>query len=409
MNQGALGPNLLLVKKLGEGSFSEVYEVHNKKNNDIYAVKSIKQSYKTLEEIKKIPEISTLTALKGNPFIVKMVDVLYDFERHLLAIVFEKLDINLYEFMCEVGCPLPEELALLITYQILKGLHALHQLNLFHRDIKPENCMINRNTFEVKIVDFGSVRHVEATGPYTEYVSTRWYRAPECIMTSGSYSKEIDVWAVGCMLYELLRNTPMFPGKNEVDQINMINEVIGTPSADVLKMFKQNPNNQIDFDFPPRKKQDLKNLLPDISNSTVDLLDKLLIYNPLDRIRVETALEHPAFTKMLQADQLWTKMGQRCPFSLFYINGPILIPKLRTVLTPKAVKEPQKGEDVKHVKILNARKQAAQRIRVYNKLHPKVSARPSYMPQSFKPTLVMPNLKKNTAVALPAISVNSLH
>ena len=311
-----------VLAKLGEGSFAEVFKVKSLKDNQLYAIKRLKKRFRTHEEVNNLPEVTSLSLLQGHPNVVKLYDVLFDSSSGYVALVFELMDYNLYEYVKVLGRACNEEQSLLFIYQLLKGVSYMHSKNLFHRDVKPENCMVNKETMELKLVDFGSTRPASGAQPYTEYVSTRWYRAPECILTSGSYSKEVDVWAVGCMLYELLTTRPLFPGKHELDQITRIHQVVGTPSRDVLAQFRKNPNTQISFSFPTRHPQDFRKLLSgvQVSNNTLDLLSKLLTYDPRERITAQQALNHPCFEKFVAIDERWKYSGENIPFPLFYRN-----------------------------------------------------------------------------------------
>lgn len=103
----------------------------------------------------------------------------------------------------------------------------MHRKGIFHRDIKPENILIKGNL--VKVADLGSCKGRHSPAPYTDYISTRWYRAPECLMTDGYYNEKMDIWGFGCVLFELITKKPLFPGKDELDQIHKIHNIIGTP------------------------------------------------------------------------------------------------------------------------------------------------------------------------------------
>lgn len=111
----------------------------------------------------------------------------------------------------------------------------MHKRGIFHRDIKPENILLLND--QIKLADFGSCKGIYSEHPYTEYISTRWYRAPECLLTDGYYDQKMDIWGVGCVLFEISSLFPLFPGTNELDQIHRIHNILGTPDKTVLERF----------------------------------------------------------------------------------------------------------------------------------------------------------------------------
>ncbi|XP_053459112.1 MAPK/MAK/MRK overlapping kinase isoform X3 [Nycticebus coucang] len=133
--------------------------------------------------------------------------------------------------------PLSEKKIMYYMYQLCKSLDHMHRNGIFHRDVKPENILIKQDV--LKLGDFGSCRSVYSKQPYTEYISTRWYRAPECLLTDGFYTYKMDLWSAGCVFYEIASLRPLFPGANELDQISKIHDVIGTPAQKTLTKFKQ--------------------------------------------------------------------------------------------------------------------------------------------------------------------------
>lgn len=315
-----IGPDFRVTAKLGEGSFAEVFKVKSSHGNEYFAVKRLKKRYRSIEEVNRLPEILALKALQGHQNVIRLVDLIYDNNNGYVAMAFELMDCNVYELITDHKKPFDERTSLLLIYQLLKAVAFMHSKNLFHRDIKPENCMVNKDTMTLKLCDFGSTRGLSSNAPYTEYVSTRWYRAPECILTSGSYGPEVDEWAIGCMLYELMTSRPLFPGKHEVDQIGRIHNLLGTPAREVLAQFKRNPNTQISFAFPQRQAQDLHKLLPRASQGTIDLLHALLIYNPCERISAVDALKMPCFDELRAADAEWSRGSQGIPFGIFFLR-----------------------------------------------------------------------------------------
>ena len=160
--------------------------------------------------------------LQPHPHIITLEEVLYDQPTGRLALVFELMDQNLYEVIRGRRHYLSPQLIKIYIYQLLKGLEHMHKRGIFHRDIKPENILVDHNCdFDkgLKLADFGSCRGIYSKQPYTEYISTRWYRAPECLLTDGYYGPEMDLWGVGCVFFEITSLYPLFPGTNELDQM----------------------------------------------------------------------------------------------------------------------------------------------------------------------------------------------
>ncbi|KAH0785069.1 CMGC family protein kinase [Histomonas meleagridis] len=211
------------------------------------------------------------------------------------------MDKNAFEVMSQRNGPLSVFQALQLTYQILSALKYIHSKNIIHRDIKPENCLVNPYNMELKLGDFGSAKDLNQVTELTEYISTRWYRPPECILSHGSYGPGIDIWATGCILYEFLTNYPLFPGKTSIDQINRIHRILGTPTKQTLsKLCPPNKLKTLDFEFIKYPKQKLSKILPKAEPVVLDLLSKLIAYVPSERITADEALKHPAFNILQQ-------------------------------------------------------------------------------------------------------------
>jgi renal tumor antigen len=188
----------------------------------------------------------------------------------------------------------------------MKALDHMHKKGIFHRDIKPENILIESSSSEqgrgLKLADFGSCRGIYSKQPYTEYISTRWYRAPECLLTDGYYGPEMDLWGAGCVMFEITSLYPLFPGQNEVDQIARIHKVLGTPTAEGLAKFKSRGASHISFDFPPQRGVGIPQLVPHASADAIDLMVKLLKYDASERITAREAMRHPYFKDVREAE-----------------------------------------------------------------------------------------------------------
>ncbi|CAG8954888.1 hypothetical protein HYALB_00009938 [Hymenoscyphus albidus] len=181
-------------------------------------------------------------------------------------------------------------------YQTLRALKAMHSANVLHRDLKPSNLLLNANC-DLKVCDFGLARSAASqednSGFMTEYVATRWYRAPEIMLTFKEYTKAIDVWSVGCILAEMLSGKPLFPGKDYHHQLTLILDVLGTPTMEDYYGIKSRRAREYIRSLPFKKKVPLRTLFPKTSDLALDLLEKLLAFNPVKRITVDEALQHP--------------------------------------------------------------------------------------------------------------------
>ncbi|XP_046595366.1 glycogen synthase kinase-3-like [Neodiprion lecontei] len=194
-----------------------------------------------MSEILESPEVIAMRKISRHPNILYMVESHYDPLPGKVTLIFELMDMSLYDLMkARKGRALTEDRVKIYLYQLLKGLEHLHKHGIFHRDIKPENILLKGDV--VKLADLGSIRGIYSRPPYTEYISTRWYRSPECLLTTGFYGPKMDVWATGCVFYELLTLKPLFPGSNEVDQITKIHSILGTPHARLVAKFRRQEN-----------------------------------------------------------------------------------------------------------------------------------------------------------------------
>ncbi|XP_024204342.2 MAPK/MAK/MRK overlapping kinase isoform X6 [Pan troglodytes] len=260
--------NYKAIGKIGEGTFSEVMKMQSLRDGNYYACKQMKQRFES------------------------------DRKSGSLALICELMDMNIYELIRGRRYPLSEKKIMHYMYQLCKSLDHIHRNGIFHRDVKPENILIKD---VLKLGDFGSCRSVYSKQPYTEYISTRWYRAPECLLTDGFYTYKMDLWSAGCVFYEIASLQPLFPGVNELDQISKIHDVIGTPAQKTLTKFKQ--SRAMNFDFPFKKGSGIPLLTTNLSPQCLSLLHAMVAYDPDERIAAHQALQHPYFQEQRKTEK----------------------------------------------------------------------------------------------------------
>ncbi|XP_011887002.1 PREDICTED: serine/threonine-protein kinase MAK [Cercocebus atys] len=213
------------MRQLGDGTYGSVLMGKSNESGELVAIKRMKRKFYSWDECMNLREVKSLKKL-NHANVIKLKEVIR--ENDHLYFIFEYMKENLYQLMKDRNKLFPESVIRNIMYQILQGLAFIHKHGFFHRDMKPENLLCMGPEL-VKIADFGLARELRSQPPYTDYVSTRWYRAPEVLLRSSVYSSPIDVWAVGSIMAELYMLRPLFPGTSEVDEIFKICQVLGTP------------------------------------------------------------------------------------------------------------------------------------------------------------------------------------
>uniref|UniRef100_A0A803KZD7 Protein kinase domain-containing protein n=1 Tax=Chenopodium quinoa TaxID=63459 RepID=A0A803KZD7_CHEQI len=177
-------------------------------------------------------------------------------------------------------------------YQILRGLKYIHSAGVLHRDLKPSNLLMNANC-DLKIGDFGLARTTSETDFMTEYVVTRWYRAPELLLNCSEYTAAIDIWSVGCILGEIMTREPLFPGRDYVHQLKLVTELIGSPDDSSIEFLHSDNAKRYVRQLPQYPRQQFSVKFPNASPLAIDLLEKMLVFDPSKRITVHEALCHP--------------------------------------------------------------------------------------------------------------------
>ncbi|XP_027860634.1 serine/threonine-protein kinase MAK isoform X2 [Xiphophorus couchianus] len=278
------------LKQLGDGTYGSVLMGRSNESGELVAIKRMKRKFYSWEECMNLREVKSLKKL-NHANVVKLKEVIR--ENDHLYFVFEYMKENLYQLMKDRRKLFPESVIRNISFQILQGLSFIHKHGFFHRDMKPENLLCMGPEL-VKIADFGLAREIRSKPPYTDYVSTRWYRAPEVLLRSSTYSSPIDLWAVGCIMAELYTLRPLFPGNSEVDEIFKICQVLGT-----VKKMDWPEGYQLasamNFRFPQCVPTNLKTLIPNASKEAIALMQDFLQWDPKKRPTAVQALRYPYF------------------------------------------------------------------------------------------------------------------
>ncbi|KAJ7591385.1 kinase-like domain-containing protein [Mycena floridula] len=294
------------VKELGQGAYGCVVAARHRRSGEGCAIKKITNiNTKRILTKRCLREIKLLHHFRGH----KNITCLYDMD-----IVFQPNgnfdEVYLYEELMEAdlhaiirsGQPLTDAHFQSFLYQTLCGLKYIHSANVLHRDLKPGNLLVNADS-ELKICDFGLARGYTPGGGtskaagnqgfMTEYVATRWYRAPEIMLSFANYTTAIDVWSVGCILAELLGGKPIYKGRDYVDQLNQILHYLGTPSEDTLRRVGSPRAQDYIRSLPIKPRVPFSTLFPHGNPLAIDLLSQMLCFDPAKRISCDQALNHP--------------------------------------------------------------------------------------------------------------------
>lgn len=277
----------VVLQQLGDGTYGSVVLAQRRDTGEKVAIKRMKRKYYSWDEAMNLREVKSLKKL-NHANIVKLREVIR--ENDTLYFVFEYMRGNLYQLIRDAERPFPEPVLRNILYQVLQGLAHMHRHGFFHRDLKPENLLCAGPEL-VKIADLGLAREVRSRPPYTDYVSTRWYRAPEVLLHDTRYGAPIDLWALGCIAAELYTCRPLFPGNSEIDQLHKICAVLGTPDRDEWPE-GYSLAEALRFRFPSSAGVPLARVVPTASPPALALLAAFLRYPPRDRPTAPQALRY---------------------------------------------------------------------------------------------------------------------
>ncbi|KAK7549399.1 serine/threonine-protein kinase MAK [Phyllosticta citricarpa] len=327
-----------VLKDVGDGSFGSVSlarvrsaGAHLARRGTLVAIKTMKKSFDNFNQCLELREVIFLRSLPNHPHLVPALDIFLDPMSKKLHIAMEYMDGNLYQLMKardhkRLDCSTVKS----ILFQIISGLEHIHENHFFHRDIKPENILVSTSApdtgnafkrysslvtppstpplYTIKIADFGLARETHSKLPYTTYVSTRWYRAPEVLLRAGEYSAPVDIWAVGAMAVEIATLKPLFPGGNEVDQVWRVCEIMGSPGSWVNKHGARVGGGEwkdgirlaqkLGFSFPKMAPHAMDTILqaPEWPASLAHFVTWCLMWDPKNRPTSTQALCHEFFT-----------------------------------------------------------------------------------------------------------------
>ncbi|KAJ2641291.1 MAPK protein hog1 [Coemansia sp. RSA 1694] len=275
------------LQPVGMGAFGLVCSARDQLKTRSVAIKKIMRPFsasvlakRTYRELKLLKDLQ-------HENIISMSDVFVS-PKEDIYFVTELLGTDLYRL--RQSRPLEKQFIQYFLYQILRGLKYVHSAGVIHRDLKPSNIVINENC-DLRICDFGLARIQDPQ--MTGYVSTRYYRAPEIMLTWQKYDVAVDIWSAGCILAEMFEGTPLFPGKDHVHQFSIITELLGTPPDDVIQTIGSENTLRFVQSLPRREPVSFKTRFPDIEPLAVDLLEKMLVFDPRKRITASEALAHP--------------------------------------------------------------------------------------------------------------------
>ena len=285
-----------IIDTLGKGTYGVVYKAKDKKLNKIVAIKKMILP----NDDEGIPstalrEISILKNL-SHPFIVSLLDMIIEPKKIYLIFEYLKTDLKIFLDNLPKKKYLEQKTIKKFMFQLLTATSELHSKRIIHRDLKPQNILLDKN-YNLKIADFGLARTFSIPiRPYTNNVVTLWYRAPEILLGAPEYSTPIDVWALGCIFFEICTKKGLIMGETETEQINRMFRVLGTPLESDwpgIGAFAKYDEQTV----PNLKKVRMREVLGGgfLGDLGVDLLQRMLVYNPTERITAKSALEHPFF------------------------------------------------------------------------------------------------------------------
>ncbi len=287
------------VRKIGEGTYGEVYEAIDTTNNRRVAMKKMRIENK--DEGIPITALREMCILKHlrHENVVQLYEIIQDVDK--IVLIFEYADMDLKMYVDKEKGIKDLKLIQQFTLQILNGLYYCNINRIIHRDLKPQNLLLKTSEMKLKLCDFGLSRMFSLPmGKMTHEIITLWYRPPEVLLGIENYTTKVDSWSIGCIMAEMITGKPLFPGDSEIGQLFKIFQIMGTPNEENWPGITKLKDYSINF--PQWKPKKLKDLFPNFDKDGLDLMEKFLQMDPDKRITIKDALNHP-FLEKVRAEQ----------------------------------------------------------------------------------------------------------
>ncbi|CAI9118623.1 OLC1v1020215C1 [Oldenlandia corymbosa var. corymbosa] len=303
------GSRYKIEEVIGKGSYGVVCSAYDTHLGEKVAIKKINDIFEHVSDATRILREIKLLRLLRHPDIVEIKHILLPPSRREfkdIYVVFELMESDLHQVIKANDDLTPEHYQFFL-YQLLRGLKYIHTANVFHRDLKPKNILANADC-KLKICDFGLARVAFNDTPtaifWTDYVATRWYRAPElCGSFFSKYTPAIDIWSIGCIFAELLTGKPLFPGKNVVHQLDLMTDLLGTPSSEAIARIRNEKARRYLSSMRKKKPVPFSHKFPNADPLALRLLEKMLAFDQKDRPNAEEALADPYFRNLAKVER----------------------------------------------------------------------------------------------------------
>ncbi|XP_073060962.1 mitogen-activated protein kinase 15-like [Primulina eburnea] len=298
-----------ILEIVGKGSYGVVCAAIDTHTGEKVAIKKITNIFEHYSDAIRILREIKLLRLLRHPDIVEIKRIMLPPSRRDfrdIFVVFELMESDLHQVI-KANDDLTYEHHRFFLYQMLRAMKYMHTANVYHRDLKPKNILANANC-KLKICDFGLARVAFNDTPttifWTDYIATRWYRAPElCGSFFSKYTPAIDIWSIGCIFAEVMTGKPLFPGKSVVHQLDLITDFLGTPSADTISGVRNEKARKYLSDVKKKYPVPFTNKFPNADPLALKLLKRLLAFDPKDRPSAEEALADPYFRGLAKIER----------------------------------------------------------------------------------------------------------